>query len=580
MQFQLPANLRQQVAAYDPAMKALLAAQKAENAAAKKKSTTPLGVPDDLFPVEVMDKESQIKTVKSINLKPAPERFALIQSGDYHCLIYHHEKIWLAAWHLQNCESLLDESVPYIYGLSVAYKAAPSTADKISKVVTGSYSDVFNTPDKMTEVKYGRTLFLKRTHLFTLEDIQNHHSQPGWMSLLNSWSKASRLKNAPAKTFSNSISSKIPCWKDQGIFNRVKDKDKSVAALLRSYYSNTVPPAGDVTAEWLSGTAGSVTSSKVFNTPYFRRDLQKTVEKINAVYHDRNETSSDKIKEPHQLWRQKMSMADQLVSVYGADIPVDYVQKMYEIGANVEGWTVPRYVATWLKANVPIASFVGWHERYYNELHKEWAANPDERMRRTRFNSTGEPSGYFGELRDTYNMMQELWRHQTNGMDYEAREDHALQLETPSRWRLTEFHDHVSSKVWLLANRNENLPQDLFPTPVKVNHGDSRWTFFQPVDVHQLGQWGNAVRNCVGNASNYRDGIKKRSHFIVLAMIDQKPRFTVQLRVRNGVMEVDQIADVGNKRLNDEDRSAYQLLFSEALKIRERQLAPVQQDAV
>lgn len=574
MQFQLPANLRQQVAAYDPALKAMLAAQAAANGTAKKKSTTPLGVPDDLFPVEVMPTEEQVAAVKRINLKPAAERFEISQFTDYLCFLYHHEKIWVAAWHYTGNDNLLDESVPYIYGLSVAYKAAPSTADKIGNVATGNWQRLFNKPEDMTEVKYGRVLFLKRTKLFTLEAIQSGDDGPGWLSLLSSWGISSHLKYPAARQFTESIRQRIPTWSDRGSpFDRIKDKNNSVAAMLRSYHSSEPTPAGDVTAEWLFGTCYN-TSRKIFDTPYFRRDLQKTVEQINAIYHDQSITDSDKLKEPHSLWRQKMENANRLISVYGADVPVDYVQKMYDIGANVTGQEAPGCVAAWFKENVPVASFVGWHERFYSELHKEWAAAPEERMRRARFNSTGEPAAYFSELRDTQTMMLELWRHQTNGMDYDTREAHTLQLEAPSRWRLTEFHDHVSSKVWMLANKNENLPQDLFPAPIKVQHGDTRWTFFQPKDVHQLGQWGNAVRNCVGNASNYREGIRKRSHFIVLAMIDQKPRFTVQLKVRNGVMEVDQIADVGNKRLDDIDRALYQTLFTAALNIREQQLAP------
>ena len=119
------------------------------------------------------------------------------------------------------------------------------------------------------------------------------------------------------------------------------------------------------------------------------------------------------------------------------------------------------------------------------------------------------------------------------------------------------------------------MPQDLFPAPVKVEHLGSTWTFFQPRDIHQLGQWGQAVRNCVGNASNYREGVKKKTHFIVLAMIDQRPRFTIQAKVSNGVLNVDQIADIGNRRLDDNERASYELTFAKAL-ILQDQLLPAQ----
>ena len=66
MQFQLPANLRQQVAVYDPALKAMINAQKAASKPSKK-STTPLGLPDDLFPFEAISKEDQLAIVTRIN---------------------------------------------------------------------------------------------------------------------------------------------------------------------------------------------------------------------------------------------------------------------------------------------------------------------------------------------------------------------------------------------------------------------------------------------------------------------------------------------------------------------------------
>lgn len=62
-------------------------------------------------------------------------------------------------------------------------------------------------------------------------------------------------------------------------------------------------------------------------------------------------------------------------------------------------------------------------------------------------------------------------------------------------------------------------------------------------------------------------------HLIILVMIDNKPRYTVQLTVDNGVMRVDQIADIGNRRLNDQERSTIEDAFKDALQQRESQLS-------
>jgi hypothetical protein len=116
------------------------------------------------------------------------------------------------------------------------------------------------------------------------------------------------------------------------------------------------------------------------------------------------------------------------------------------------------------------------------------------------------------------------------------------------------------------------LPQDLFPAPVKIELGSSKWTFFQPIDTHQLGEWGQAVRNCVGNASSYAEGVRKKQHFIVLCLIDGKPQFTVQLEVNNGSMFVKQIVGLSNSRLSPEQQELYTTAFSQALQARENEL--------
>jgi len=146
---------------------------------------------------------------------------------------------------------------------------------------------------------------------------------------------------------------------------------------------------------------------------------------------------------------------------------------------------------------------------------------------------------------------------------------------------------------WKTRNEDFNLPQDLFAKPVKVTWqqayaddqvylstkdlkgvktGKSMWSeqedsvisFFQPITSHQLADWGRAVRNCVGN-SNYANMISRKRYFIVLAMVNHKPRYTIQLKLSDGVLVVDQIADIGNRRLSDEERDFVQKSIAYAL---------------
>ena len=142
----------------------------------------------------------------------------------------------------------------------------------------------------------------------------------------------------------------------------------------------------------------------------------------------------------------------------------------------------------------------------------------------------------------------------------------------PKRWRIDEFHDIVQAEAWKIRNPNEKLPQDLFPEPIKVEHAGTSWSFFQPQDTHQLAMWGQAVRNCVGSANSYAEGVRKKKHFLVLCMVDGSPMFTVQLEVNMGMMSVRQIAGLSNSRLSEEDRDLYTKAFAAALQEQESRL--------
>jgi hypothetical protein len=413
-----------------------------------------------------------------------------------------------------------------------------------------------------------------------LDDIQNGVSDNTWVQSLAAYGR-NRDKYAAARLFGDSIRKHVPTWADGngGVFGRIEDKDMSVARLLRLHASGTygqyVYPAGNLTAETLAATTAVYFGSDIsfLSTPFFRRETQKLVDTTNALY-CKKDISSDGVRAPYELWKQQMQLANLLIKVYGSEIPLDHIQKMYQIGATLIVRSVEQPVIKWMQQNVPIASFIQWFERALKDQQKEWQEWSAERMERyARHSSTGLASSNFSEFNDTVNMMRNLFERQTDGLAYNERQATMLNLEAPSRWRLSEFHDHVSAKLWLTANKNEDMPQDLFPAPIKVEHLGSVWTFFQPRDIHQLGQWGQAVRNCVGNASNYREGVKKKTHFIVLAMIDQKPRFTIQVKVSNGVLDVDQIADVGNRRLDIDERSAYELTFARALIMQNELLA-------
>ena len=177
--------------------------------------------------------------------------------------------------------------------------------------------------------------------------------------------------------------------------------------------------------------------------------------------------------------------------------------------------------------------------------------------------ATGLTQYYMTDWNDTLQMLHRVL------CDKESK---GQTLEPPKRWRLSEFHDYVQAEAWKVEHSNHKLPQDLFPAPIKVTLDDQAWTFIQPIDTHQLAAWGQAVRNCVGNASSYADGVRKKKHFIVLAMLDNKPTFTIQLEVDMGMMSVKQIVGTSNARLTSDQQDSYTKAFAQALKLQESRL--------
>ena len=203
---------------------------------------------------------------------------------------------------------------------------------------------------------------------------------------------------------------------------------------------------------------------------------------------------------------------------------------------------------------------------------------------------------YFREWTDTMSLLDDIIGSQAlEGTGTPASREVAMtsgpldmktvEISKPRRWRLTEFHDHLMGIQWKTRNEDFNLPQDLFAKPVKVtwqqafdgifyenynrkemwsDHENSVISFFQPITSHQLADWGRAVRNCVGNSS-YAGAINRKRYFIVLAMVDHKPRYTIQLKLSDGVLVVDQIADIGNRRLSDTEKDFVEKSIAYAL---------------
>lgn len=272
---------------------------------------------------------------------------------------------------------------------------------------------------------------------------------------------------------------------------------------------------------------------KKLDTPFFRKKLnnvcQEFIDKYNSVNFDR--------------WKDVLDVSfiynlDWVDKLYDNQIPVDYLQTMWtELDYdNVDVRHKQRYsyptrfsesTRLWIQQNVPYKSFV-------NMLIK------DQR-----------------NIEDSVSMLQDVFRRNVNA-----------ELKYNGRWRPQEFHDWIMGENWKLTHKNEKLPQDLFPQPVKVDN----MTFIQPINTHQLSQWGRAARNCVGSSS-YSNGILKKNHFIILAMKNKEPYLTIQARLENEVLNITQIKKTCNASLTALEEKEYSNLFKKALMIRSMEVS-------
>jgi hypothetical protein len=560
MEFRLPENLHHQLLDYDPALKALAKQKRAANkpTSIKKKAKYPIGNINDLIPPNIIDAETMQSAIDFINGQRPSNKFRRFyterDANDVSTLkgiIYYWESVWVAAWFPNADED-------YLYGFSYAVSASNAVRKNLRRIRFNRAEMNIELSD-MKIKKYGRSDYHVHTETVTLDTVchaNNYHWDP--FCVYGYSDKGSCIKNESIKMFTKEMETRIPVWGDgNGLFARVDKRVSNLDYLFGDNFSifprkscteadiNWVPTAANI-GDNICKRLG--VSSVVFAKPFIQKELQLVCDEIIKRFNDPNTTEKRSVLKPIKRFIDYMEGIKWINSLW-PNAPVDYYQTYKETLSSIDftAWGMS-YVAyksqdaktkAWLQKHMPIASmFLILDKAVKEEMLK---------------------SGAVVELRlytlmDTFNMINTV---------LEAEQP----LEPPARWRITEFHDHVQSIAWKIKNKNENLPQDLFPTPIKIQHKEQAWTFFQPIDTHQLSQWGQAVRNCVGTAG-YGEHITKREYFIVLCMLDNKPKFTIQLKLNHGLMSVHQIAGISNARLSDDEKTLYTETFRQALAIR------------
>jgi hypothetical protein len=398
-----------------------------------------------------------------------------------------------------------------------------------------------------------------------------------------------RYVNTSHPAFSNfekELKESIPVWVDQrSMFGKLECKHIADALDINTLLLSKVDPS-EQRDEWMPSYDSilelAVTALEtdrpysfydyicflkaglILSKPFFRKWINTKCKEAIDEFTDLTNEYHRKITGPYkQIFRLARSI--KCVNDIWPDCPIDFYQTNVDALLAIDfSLSNPTDLTDeWLRENMPVQSFFTILSKFYLEQEEE-----RQRCVRNYTSPTNTEYGIntyrFSDWFDTYSMISRLL-------------NAGKELKPPKRWRISEFHDYVQAENWKIVNPNEKLHQDLFPEPVKVelDFADgflNTWTFFQPHDTHQLAMWGQAVRNCVGSASHYAADIKKRKHFIVLAMIENKPKFTIQLKVDMGVMSVCQIAGIGNERLDDTERELYAEAFQLALHERETQL--------
>lgn len=525
MQFALPAALAQHVSTYDVEQRQ---ADRLAARAATKRNPHTLGVLTNLFPPDVYPPALQAELTKQLHLRGPRERaWFTVLDNNRPRMVIHDAGVWMALWHDP------DNDQAFVGATFICKK---SLKDGLSFLFNGQHAG-----SNATEFKIGRTTFLHSGYVLTRQEVAQKALNL-FTKRFCRYYKRYTFKHGIFQQFEQELFKSLPQWEDTT--DKYARASARNAKVLIERYQDSGDFDSPLSAEWIENYYRFIQIRDVLSTPFFRSEINQVIRKLNQNFDDLTIREKRQAAKPWSDFESQISYVILMRKIW-PNIEIDYLQNIYRVSAGFpeyHSWSLPDpKVQRWLEQHMPPSSLI-------QILHQLQAGNEG-----------------IHPLRDTFNLLDRI-----------AHTDDAsvLTLDPPPRWRISTFHDYANENAFKVATPNEILPQDLFPQPVKVHTSERKFSFFQPQDVHQLAAWGSAVRNCVGNASSYKEGVQKRTHFIVLALIDNKPRFTIQAQVKQNQLIVDQIADTCNKRLTEGERQQFQQAFAEALHIVSSTLPP------
>ena len=554
MKFELPGSLKQDLIVYDNVLKHTAPAQE------RRGLVKAVGKPPALFPEGILTPEQFDVAVEHINTSYAENRIYTFQKDEdspYYAILHYYSGVWTAAWTMPE-----GSDTEYLYGYTTCVRNNKAGIKK---------AEYLHTLNSYTTQTVGRSSYLVRSEIVTLDNILDVETYHGFLGLLEGWEHGQQRNLAKAiRLFYKNALAAIPAWTlgDREIYSsyprrflsRYESICKPIIFILTSF-SVTAGSAQSYMREYkinpydwkltadnfihiLENVNGIFSCDNrlsecpnivhILKTPFFKKTIASLLTELQSLLLDYNSQESQCL----DIFRKMERLVTNISFIYSIwpSVSIDHFQTNLHALMSIDcvPHTVSKDANVWLRDNMPVESF-------FNCLRK--------------FASDHEDAGRFANWKDTYLMINRVLSSDSN-----------IELTPPRRWRMEEFHDHVQAISWKVTTKLVKLPQDLFPKPVKVSLGDTSVTFFQPIDTHQLAEWGQAVRNCVGSSSHYADNVKKKLEFIVLAMVDSKPTFTVQLRMSNGYLEVVQIVGYANSYLTQDQYRLYTEAFGQALK--------------
>jgi hypothetical protein len=542
LSFKVPTTIYKEIAEYDISKPKDLTAPPRNPAPARVVKPKNFGTPYDLLPTNIISTEGQKTIVDRIHTKVSviprshhrKEDSIVNISNKPKAIVGFFGVFWYSFWIIENDENYLMGLKIYVRNI-VSYKNNSAFSEflrslniNIDEVVT---EEILNATKKPKDIEF--------TKKVSLEDLKKGK----YYSTYNySYGGSSSTFNTE---LIQHLRKKVPTWKNTNTAYWYRD---SISNLMHRISNNPYKELfqkrlrnelfathqkfkeNELNLETFYDLLADKYKEK-FNTPYVRKVINESIDSINRYYNNPANESQDTFNNHINDLIYRINFVAKILEVYD-NLSVDQINSLFSVS----------FIDT---ARRPLS-----FEVPFNGKIKEWL-NKNVPFK-SAFNMIKTDCHLF---RDSISML---------GTVLSKKPD----LKYEERYRVNTFHDYIMAEQWKLNNKDGPLPQYLIPQPIKINND---WTFFQPSSIHQLALWGREARNCVGG-TYYINGIKDKRHFIVLAMKNHVPTFTIQLVLRGANLEVSQIKKSSNAALNNQEMKEYENLFSNLMKVREEQI--------